>query len=155
MILIVEFPLSFTSENQRSWVSMASNFFKDLLSAKLNITPSNEAEFKSFARKLHPPYVFYDNDLGYIKVFPVKYSTPAPYASKTTRKHDLDARNKWIRKRYEELKYDKSLRKYSARYEKISKELVRMTFGNLTIKKSLDIDTIKNILYSMPQKISD
>ena len=85
---------------------------------------------------------------GYHTLLLKQFSDKIPWAAKTTRKQDLAAKANWIKQRYEQLKSDKSLSKYSVRYEKIADEIVGMQFGNLKITKSPAISSIKGIIYS-------
>ena len=157
--LITEFPLSLKAEEQRKWIAMASKFFKPHFTSNIEI-----AHYKKGFTRTDNSYRVFESDVCdlnepkqkiHIKMRYKKYSDSDAYGSKTTRKRDLKARNEWIRKRYKQLKKDKSLPKHFTRYEKISTELVSKKFGNLKIINPLDIDTIKNIIYSSHQKISD
>lgn len=158
--LIVEFPLDLTVEQQRDWSGCASKFFKPFFIKKIESVPS-EKDFFDITQK---PY----KELRFTEFNPAKpktktpfvmrsrsYADSAPYASKTTRKQDLEARNEWIKERYKQSKKDKSIPKHIVRYDKISEELVGKVFGNLKITKPLETYTIKNIIYSKPKKISD
>lgn len=158
--LILKFPLSLTITEQRDWISYASKFFKPLIISQREAITTNG----TFTRIKGKPY----GEFGYemfeptsprkvtcYKVRHKSYADSAPYGSKTARKRDLQARNKWIRKRYKKLKKDKTLSKHYDRYSKIADELVGKHFGNLKITTSLAVYTIKNIIYSKPKKISD
>lgn len=159
-ILAVEFPPSSTIDEQRKWTGYASKFFRTKLISDSETVPIKE-DFKRIKGKPYSDFKSYEYDPrasrrgAYFKTRIRKCSDGAPYGSKTTRKQDLESRNKWIRERYQLLKKDKSLSKYFVRYDRISEESVGKSFGNLRITKPLETYTIKNIIYSARQKISD
>ncbi len=157
--LIVELPLDLTVEKQRDWIGCASKFFKPLFIREFE-SASSEKDF-DMTQKPYKEYGLTEFDPAKpetktpLRIRLRSYADSAPYASKTTRKQDLKARNEWIKKRYKQLKKDKTLSKYSVRYDRIATDSVGKTFGNLKIRKPLETFTIKNILYSKSQKISD
>ncbi len=117
----VSFPLKFTQEKQRHWLKVISNYFREL-KHKGTIDETKWALFFQ--------------------------SIKIPYGSYTTRKQDLIARNKWIKKKHKQLKKNKNWPQHIPIYEQIAKELKGRKFGNLEVTEELSNKRIKSIIYS-------
>ncbi len=156
--LIIELPLDLTVEKQRDWIGCASKFFKPLFIKEFESLSPGE-DFSDIIQKPYKECRLTEFDPAKpetktsLRIRLKSYADSVPYASKTTRMQDLTARNEWTRKRYKQLKKDKSLPKYSVRYAKIAEELVGKTFGNLEITKEPASYTIKNIIYSRAEAV--
>jgi len=162
MTLIIKLPLSLLAEEQRRWLSIASNFFKPhFFCDSETITPGQDfsriidGQFSTFEYETYDPKNPKKRKYFIRRVR--RFSDPAPYASKTTRKQDIEQYYKYVWELYQQLKKEKTPRqnlKYFARYATIAKKVTGKRFGNLIIKNPPEELTIRNILYFWSKKIS-
>jgi len=149
--LIVEVPLDFNVERQRDWLRCTSKFFKPLF-IKESESVSSEEDFSDITQRPYKEYkgVEFDPTESRPEIpFVMRlrnYDDSAPYGSISGRKEDLAKMNKYIKNRYSQLKKDKKLSKYYARFYKIMDELKNKKFGSI-IRPTLSIERIKSIVY--------
>lgn len=159
-ILVIEYPLSLDSQEQRAWVKTASNHFKPLLSRDFEFARKgqtfNKITKRPFWEKTLERFDPRDpeNTTEPILYRSTSYSDKIPYGTKTTSIAFMQKRNQWIKVEYKKLQNKKvpEVNAYPIIQEKLA-DLPQMFFGKKSQPKSrkpfqLSPERIKEIVQS-------